>query len=178
MAQERHTAAFVVGIALGGLAGAGYVLFKTPRSGADLRADIAARVQGIVDAVKETAGIVGVETRRAGEQTVERIEATGAAVRDRLPGAAGVADLVPGLNRETPVAEPVAKPTLTEVADAAVWPAAEAADLPEAAISMPTGLGVDHDGAVDAETLGDDASSSTGSLGSRAAPGPPAQTAD
>lgn len=95
MANERHTAAFVVGLALGGLAGAGYMLFKTPRSGAAVRAGIAARIQGVVDTVKETAGTVGVETLRAGEQTVERLEATGAAVRDRLPGMSGVADLVP-----------------------------------------------------------------------------------
>lgn len=108
VAQERHTAAFVVGIALGGLVGAGYVLLKTPRSGADLRAGIAARVRGIVDTVKETAGVVGVETRRAGEQTVEKIEATGAAVRDKLPGASGVADLVPGRNRETESLAPTA----------------------------------------------------------------------
>lgn len=96
VANERHTAAFVVGLALGGLAGAGYVLFKTPRSGAAVRAGIAARIQGVVDTVKETAGVVGVETLRAGEQTVERLEATGAAVRDRLPGMSGVADLDPG----------------------------------------------------------------------------------
>lgn len=96
VANERHTAAFVVGLALGGLAGAGYVLFKTPRSGADVRAGIAARIQGLVGTVKETVEVVGVETLRAGEQTVERLEATGAAVRDRLPGISGVADLVPG----------------------------------------------------------------------------------
>jgi gas vesicle protein len=96
VANERHTAAFVVGLALGGLAGAGYVLFKTPRSGAAVRAGFAARIQGVVGTVKETAGTVGVETLRAGEQTVGRLEATGAAVRDRLPGMSGVADLVPG----------------------------------------------------------------------------------
>ena len=101
MANERHTAAFVVGLALGGLAGAGYVLLKTPRSGADVRAGIAARIQGVVGTVKETVGVVGVETLRAGEQTVERLEATGAAVRDRLPGMSGVADLVPGNRGES-----------------------------------------------------------------------------
>ncbi len=112
VAHERHTAALVVGLALGGLAGAGYVLWKTPRSGAEVRAGIKARIQGITDAVKETAGIVGVETRRAGEQTVERIEATGAAVRDRLPGASGVSDLVPGERGDPALARvPVDVPT-------------------------------------------------------------------
>ncbi len=106
MANERHTAAFVVGLALGGLAGAGYMLFKTPRSGAEVRAGIAARIQGVIGAVKETAEVVGVETLRAGEQTVERLEATGAAVRDRLPGISGVADLVPGNRGESNASSP------------------------------------------------------------------------
>ena len=79
---------------------------RLPRSGAAVRAGIAARIQGVVDTVKETAGVVGVETLRAGEQTVERLEATGAAVRDRLPGMAGVADLVPGNRGDAMRADP------------------------------------------------------------------------
>ena len=141
MASERHTAAFVIGLALGGLAGAGYVLFKTPRSGAAVRAGIAARIQGVVGTVKETAEVVGVETLRAGEQTVERLEATGAAVRDRLPGMAGVADLVPG-NRGEPggsggaTAPPIRPdtPVVTdELSDAIAGEAADRAVAPAVA---------------------------------------------
>jgi gas vesicle protein len=140
VANERHTAAFVVGLALGGLAGAGYVLFKTPRSGAAVRAGIAARIQGVVGTVKETAEVVGVETLRAGEQTVERLEATGAAVRDRLPGMAGVADLVPG-NREPAVPggakAAVIRPDTPAGADELSDAVAGAADRDDVAVAPP-----------------------------------------
>ncbi len=155
VAHERHTAALVVGLALGGLAGAGYVLFKTPRSGAEVRAGIKARIQGIADVVKETAGVVGVETRRAGEQTVERIEATGAAVRDRLPGAAGVADLVPGERGDAGSAP------LTVVAPAAP-------DAPETVTSGQTVAAPDPVAAEDGQT----ATSRAGETVSGAIPGP------
>ena len=48
MAEERHTTAFVVGFVLGGLAGAAVTLWKTPRSGAQLRALIAERAEGVL----------------------------------------------------------------------------------------------------------------------------------
>jgi hypothetical protein len=38
--DDRHTAAFVVGAVLGGLAGAAMTLWKTPQSGAELRAGL------------------------------------------------------------------------------------------------------------------------------------------
>ena len=38
MAGKRHTAAFITGSVIGGVVGAGIALWKTPQSGADLRA--------------------------------------------------------------------------------------------------------------------------------------------
>jgi hypothetical protein len=48
VAEERHTTAFVVGAILGGLAGAGATLWKTPRSGQGTRALIAERAEGFL----------------------------------------------------------------------------------------------------------------------------------
>ncbi len=48
LAAERHTTAFVVGLFLGGLAGAAVTLWKTPRSGAQLRALVAERAEDIL----------------------------------------------------------------------------------------------------------------------------------
>jgi hypothetical protein len=48
LATERHTTAFVVGLVLGGLAGAAVTLWKTPRSGAQLRALVAERTEEVL----------------------------------------------------------------------------------------------------------------------------------
>ncbi len=48
LAAERHTTAFVVGLVLGGLAGAAVTLWKTPRSGAQLRALVAERTEEVL----------------------------------------------------------------------------------------------------------------------------------
>jgi hypothetical protein len=48
LAAERHTTALVVGLVLGGLAGAAVTLWKTPRSGAQLRALVAERAEGVL----------------------------------------------------------------------------------------------------------------------------------
>jgi hypothetical protein len=45
LATERHTTAFVVGFVVGGLAGAAVTLWKTPWSGAQLRAMLAERAE-------------------------------------------------------------------------------------------------------------------------------------
>jgi len=75
LAGKRHTAAFVIGSMAGGLVGAALALWKTPQSGAELRAQIASaadpnspenalprhssRTLGVVEQV--LAPIVGVE---------------------------------------------------------------------------------------------------------------------
>lgn len=125
MANERHTAAFVVGMAVGGLIGAGYVLFKTPRSGREVRDQILGRIRGVVDTVAETAEVVGVETRRAGEQVAGRIESARDVVTDRLTGLPGI----PG-HHDVPDA---ATPDAPLRAPAAAVPAA---DAPEAAAEL------------------------------------------
>jgi gas vesicle protein len=43
MAKERHTAAFVIGAAIGGVVGAIYGLLNAPRSGPATRADLTER---------------------------------------------------------------------------------------------------------------------------------------
>jgi hypothetical protein len=48
LAKERHTTAFVVGMVLGGLAGAAYVLWTAPRSGAQTRASIADKTEAVL----------------------------------------------------------------------------------------------------------------------------------
>jgi hypothetical protein len=48
LAAERHTTALVVGLVLGGLAGAAVTLWKTPRSGAQLRALVAERAEEVL----------------------------------------------------------------------------------------------------------------------------------
>jgi hypothetical protein len=48
LAKERHTTALVVGLVLGGLAGAAVTLWKTPRSGAQLRALVAERTEEVL----------------------------------------------------------------------------------------------------------------------------------
>src|SRR5262245_62730650 len=48
LAEERHTTAFVVGIVLGGLAGAAFVLWTAQRSGAQTRALIADKTEAVL----------------------------------------------------------------------------------------------------------------------------------
>jgi hypothetical protein len=45
VAEERHTKAFVVGTLLGGIAGAAAALWRVPRSGAETRATLNAKVE-------------------------------------------------------------------------------------------------------------------------------------
>lgn len=72
MAGKRHTAAFITGSVIGGVVGAGIALWKTPQSGADLRAllgsasdpnaqqgRLSSPLLGVVEAL--LAPIVGVE---------------------------------------------------------------------------------------------------------------------
>jgi gas vesicle protein len=48
VAEEQHTTAFVVGAILGGIAGAAATLWRVPQSGAQTRAQIAERVEGVL----------------------------------------------------------------------------------------------------------------------------------
>jgi hypothetical protein len=48
LAEQRHTTAFVVGLVLGGLAGAAVVFWKAPRSGAQTRALIAEKTEEVL----------------------------------------------------------------------------------------------------------------------------------
>lgn len=45
MTEQRHTAAFIVGSMLGGLAGAGLALWKTPMRGEEIRARLAEKLE-------------------------------------------------------------------------------------------------------------------------------------
>ncbi|MGH2533603.1 MAG: YtxH domain-containing protein [Thermomicrobiales bacterium] len=53
MTEQRHTAAFVVGAILGGIAGAAATLWTTPKSGAQLRAELIGAVESAVLRVTE-----------------------------------------------------------------------------------------------------------------------------
>jgi hypothetical protein len=48
LAEERHTTAFVVGMVLGGLAGAAVALWTAPRSGAATRALVADKAEAVL----------------------------------------------------------------------------------------------------------------------------------
>jgi len=64
MASQRNTGAFVVGGVIGGLIGAAITLWKTPKSGQELRAELSAGRNGSGDAVTYRAGSSGVERER------------------------------------------------------------------------------------------------------------------
>ena len=51
MAKQQHTGTFIFGAIVGGLTAAGYTLWKTPRSGASLRAMLAEQAEGMLDRV-------------------------------------------------------------------------------------------------------------------------------
>ena len=62
MAKKRHTGTFIFGALVGGLAAAGYTLWKTPQSGASLRAAIAEQAEGLLDRVSSLGERIGIET--------------------------------------------------------------------------------------------------------------------
>lgn len=67
MAKERHTVAFVVGAAIGGIVGALYGLFNAPRPGDATRADLTERWHDVE------------------ERTAQEIAHFEDEVRDRIP---------------------------------------------------------------------------------------------
>jgi hypothetical protein len=62
VAKKRHTGTFIFGAIVGGLAAAGYTLWKTPQSGASLRAALAEQAEGILDRITSLGERIGVET--------------------------------------------------------------------------------------------------------------------
>lgn len=62
MAKKRHTGTFISGAIVGGLAAAGYTLWKTPQSGASLRAALVEQAEGILDRITSLGERIGVET--------------------------------------------------------------------------------------------------------------------
>jgi hypothetical protein len=62
VAKQRHTGTFIFGALVGGLAAAGYTLWKTPQSGASLRAAIAEQAEGLLDRVTSLGERIGIET--------------------------------------------------------------------------------------------------------------------
>jgi gas vesicle protein len=62
VAKQRHTGTFIFGAIVGGLTAAGYTLWKTPRSGASLRAMLAEQAEGMLDRVTSLGERVGIET--------------------------------------------------------------------------------------------------------------------
>jgi len=65
VAEQRHTAAFVFGTILGGLAGAAAAFWKTPKSGAQVRAELAEAAESVIYRLTE----VGERGRGTGEAT-------------------------------------------------------------------------------------------------------------
>jgi hypothetical protein len=61
VAKERHTAAFVVGMMMGGAAGAAITLWKTPLSGAQVRARITERAASVKQQVIALGERLGIE---------------------------------------------------------------------------------------------------------------------
>jgi gas vesicle protein len=62
VAKQQHTGTFIFGAIVGGLTAAGYTLWKTPRSGASLRAMLAEQAEGMLDRVTSLGERIGVET--------------------------------------------------------------------------------------------------------------------
>jgi gas vesicle protein len=61
VAKQRHTGTFIFGAIVGGLTAAGFTLWKTPRSGASLRAMLAEQAEGMLDRVTSLGERIGVE---------------------------------------------------------------------------------------------------------------------
>jgi hypothetical protein len=61
VAKERHTAAFVVGMMIGGAAGAAVTFWKTPMSGAQVRARIAETAESVKQQVLAFGERLGIE---------------------------------------------------------------------------------------------------------------------
>ena len=64
MADERHDAVFVVGAVLGGVLGGAYALLNVPQSGAQTRAELAARWNGLTDQLAGAVAAVDEDVRR------------------------------------------------------------------------------------------------------------------
>ena len=150
--NERHNAAFMVGLIAGGLAGAGYMLLRAPRSGRETRRQIAAALRQKVQAAQEAATTVTDEAQRATEQMAERLDgvrstvvAQGSGVKERiasvpsrltlpLPGQHGAGTINGGEDATEPLAglspaevapadSVVLTPAEVEALGASAWPA-------------------------------------------------------
>src|SRR4051794_33460336 len=64
VAKQRHTGTFIVGAIVGGLAAAGFTLWKTPTSGADLWAALAGRAEGLLAGVSARGKRIGIDPGR------------------------------------------------------------------------------------------------------------------
>jgi len=87
VAKQGHTGAFIFGALVGGLAAAGYTLWKTPQSGASLRAAVAERAEGLLDRISTVGERIGIETGPA---------------YDYPPAPASAADSAPGATEPQP----------------------------------------------------------------------------
>ena len=107
MADERHDAAFVVGAILGGVLGGGYALLNAPQSGAETRAELAARWKELTGRVAGAVAGVEDEARRLAAGAGEAVAPlTDRLSRDRAETAAAV-EVVEGGVRVTVETEPV-----------------------------------------------------------------------
>jgi hypothetical protein len=90
LAEERHTTAFVVGMVLGGLAGAAFVLWTAQRSGAQTRALIADKTDDVLFR------LTGMDKAQSGDaSTAVQPVRTEAAARPGSDGSAADAGITP-----------------------------------------------------------------------------------
>lgn len=121
MPDDRHTAAFVVGAVLGGLAGAALTLWKTPQSGAELRAELS---QGLNELTgnDQTGRRPPLESPIPGRTTPERLSSRALEYVERA--AAPIVGVKLGQTANNSGAEPA------PVAEASVPPAATSEAVP------------------------------------------------
>src|SRR5262245_36514232 len=97
LAEERHTTAFVVGMVLGGLASAAFVLWKAPRSGAQTRALIADKTEAVLFR------LTGMDKARSGSVSPAAPPSSGVAPRPGNDVVAADADTTP-ISAPVPIA--------------------------------------------------------------------------
>jgi gas vesicle protein len=112
VAKQRHTGTFIFGAIVGGLTAAGYTLWKTPRSGASLRAMLAEQAEGMLDRVTSLGERIGVETGPNHEYpaTASTASEIGATAQTT------VTTIEPG---EGPIADEMVLPVVDDMGDSA-----------------------------------------------------------
>jgi gas vesicle protein len=111
VAKKQHTGTFIFGAIVGGLAAAGVTLWKTPRSGASLRAMLAEQAEAMLDRVTSLGERIGIETGPNHEYSPISPSASTSGMTDQV-----VTTIEPG---EGPIADDMVLPVSDDRGNAA-----------------------------------------------------------